>query len=43
MQSTLTICICNITGTAVAQWLKCCAINQKVAGLIPAGVIGIFH
>jgi len=30
-------------GTAVAQWLRCCATNQKVAGLIPHGVIGIFH
>ena len=30
-------------GTAVAQWLRCCAINQKVAGSIPDGVIGIFH
>ena len=29
--------------TAVAQWLRCCATNRKVAGLIPAGVIGIFH
>jgi len=27
-------------GTAVAQWLRCCATNQKVAGSIPAGVIG---
>jgi len=34
-------CIC--VGTTVAQWLRCCATNQKVAGLIPAGVIGIFH
>jgi len=25
------------------QWLRCCATNQKVAGSIPAGVIGIFH
>ena len=32
-----------ITGTAVAQWLRCCATNQKVRGSIPAGVIGIFH
>ena len=24
-------------GTAVAQWLRCCATNQKVAGLIPGG------
>jgi len=29
-------------GTAVAQWLRCCAINRKVAGSIPAGVIGLF-
>jgi len=30
-------------GTAVAQWLRCCATNRKVAGSIQAGVIGIFH
>jgi hypothetical protein len=30
------------TGTAVAQWLKYCATNRKVAGLIPDGVIGFF-
>jgi len=30
-------------GTAVAQWLRCCATNRKVAGSIPAGVIGILH
>ena len=30
-------------GTAVAQWLRCCATNRKVAGSIPAGDIGIFH
>jgi len=30
-------------GTAVAQWLRCCATYRKVAGSIPAGVIGIFH
>jgi len=29
-------------GTAVAQWLGCCATNRKFAGSIPAGVIGIF-
>ena len=29
-------------GTAVAQWLRCCAANRKVAGSIPAGVIGFF-
>ena len=30
-------------GTAVAQWLRCCATNRKVAGSIPDGVIGIFR
>ena len=29
-----------ILGTAVAQWLRCCATNRKVAGSIPAGVSG---
>jgi len=32
-----------LRGTAVAQWLRCCATNRKVAGLIPDAVIGIFH
>ena len=27
----------------MAQWLRCCATNRKVAGSIPDGVIGIFH
>ena len=31
-----------ISGTAVAQWLRCCATNRKVAGSIPAGVSGFF-
>jgi hypothetical protein len=32
------------TGTAVAQWLRYCATNQKVAVSIPYGVIiGTFH
>jgi len=31
----------SMMGTAVAQWLRCFA--RKVAGSIPAGVIGIFH
>ena len=31
------------SGTAVAQWLRCCATNRKFAGSIPDGVIGIFH
>jgi len=30
-------------GTAVAQWLRCCATNREVVGSIPAGVIGIFY
>ena len=30
-------------GTAVAQWLRCCATNRKVAGSIPDGVVLIFH
>jgi membrane-bound lytic murein transglycosylase B len=29
-------------GTAVAQWLRYCATNQKVAGLIPDGVMKLF-
>jgi len=29
-------------GTAVAQWLRCCATNRKVADSIPAGVSGFF-
>ena len=31
------------SGIAVAQWLRCCAKNRKVAGSIPAGVIGHFN
>ena len=29
-------------GTAVAQWLRFCATNRKVAGSIPGGVTGFF-
>ena len=29
-------------GTAVAQWLRCCTTNRKVAGSIPPGVSGFF-
>ena len=29
-------------GTAVAQWLRCCATNRKVTGSIPAGVSEFF-
>jgi len=28
-------------GTVVAQWLRCCSTNRKVAGSITAGVIDI--
>ena len=35
-------CICILPGTAVAQWLRCCATNRKVAGSIAAGVSGFF-
>jgi hypothetical protein len=31
------------TATAVAQWLRYCATNRKVAGSIPGGVIGFFR
>jgi hypothetical protein len=30
-------------GHVVAQWLRHCGTNQKVAGSIPDGVIGIFY
>jgi hypothetical protein len=34
----------NIGGPLmVAQWVRYCATNRKVAGSIPDGVIGIFH
>ena len=42
-QSLYLLMSCHLMGTPVAQWLRCCAINRKVAGSIPAGVIGIFH
>jgi len=32
-----------VPGFAVAQWLRCCATNRKVAASILAGVIGMFH
>ena len=35
--------VLKIVGTAVAQWLRCCATNRKVADSIPDGVIGIFR
>ena len=36
------VCVHRYRGTAVAQWLRCCATNRKVAGSIPAGVSGFF-
>ena len=50
MKSSRRVCIyslfyciyCGGGGTAVAQWLRCCATNRKVAGSIPAGVSGFF-
>jgi hypothetical protein len=30
-------------GHAVAQWLRHCATNRKVAGLIPDGFTEFFH
>ena len=29
-------------GTAVEEWLRCCATNRKDAGSIPAGINGFF-
>jgi len=29
--------------TPVAQWLRCCTTNRKVAGSIPVCVIGIIY
>jgi len=29
-------------GTAVAQWLRCCATSQKVAGSFPDSVSGFY-
>jgi hypothetical protein len=31
-----------VSQTAVAQWLRCCATNRKVAGSIPGGVMEFF-
>ena len=33
-------CSYSASGSAVAQWLRYCATNGKVAGSIPAGVSG---
>jgi hypothetical protein len=42
MEKVKYITLYNYVGTAVAQWLRCCATNRKVAGSIPAGVSGFF-
>ena len=34
--------LCSRRETAVAQWVRCCATNRKIAGSIPAGVSGFF-
>jgi hypothetical protein len=40
----ISIVLHGVTGPLmVAQWLRYCATNRKVAGSIPDGVIGIFH
>jgi len=36
-------CTVKWLDTAVAQWLRCCGTNRKVAGSIPGGFFGIFH
>jgi hypothetical protein len=33
----------GLLARTVAQWLKFCATNRKVAGSIPDGVIGFFR
>ena len=38
----ISACTLSNSVTAVAQWLRCCATNRKVAVSIPAGVIGFF-
>jgi len=35
--------LCSGDRGRVAQWLRCCATNRKIAGSIPDGVIGIFQ
>jgi hypothetical protein len=38
----LFINICNLLWTAVAQWVRYCATNHKVAGSIPEGIMEFF-
>jgi len=42
LHSTVSILFSLRTGSAVAQWLRCCATIRKVAGSIPDGVSGFF-
>jgi hypothetical protein len=39
---TYLLVILPFSGTAIAQWLRCCVTNQKVAGSIPEGVLEFF-
>ena len=34
--------LCTVPVSVLAQWLRCCATNRKVAGSIPAGVSAFF-
>jgi len=42
MEGFFTLVTVSQLGTAVAQWLRCCATSRKVTGSIPAGVSGFF-
>ena len=39
---TFTIFLAFYMGTAVAQWLRCCAANREVTGSIPVSISGFF-
>jgi len=39
----ISLCTLADRGTQWRSWLRHCATSRKVAGLIPDGVIGIFH
>ena len=43
LSRTISLSVPHLFGTAVAQWLRCCATNRKVLGSVPASDIGIFH
>ena len=36
------MCVCVCVGTAVAEWLRCCATNRKVVGSIPVLLLKFF-